>query len=123
MAIKGNKTFFFLHPLVYLISEWYFIFTWFSSVHNIKAIYGQGALRYNDDKALSVFLDKNLPPEYYDKVLKAVREGKLDFLPQGTASLIRYTIENTIDPFAYAFTETQKSIGEFFVGKSKKVAT
>jgi hypothetical protein len=90
---------------------------------DIKAIYGQGALRYNDDKALSVFLDKNLPPEYYDKVLKAVREGKLDFLPQGTASLIRYTIENTIDPFAYAFTETQKSIGEFFVGKSKKVTT
>ena len=90
---------------------------------DIKAIYGQGALRYNDDKALSVFLDKNLPPEYYDKVLNAVREGKLDFLPQGTASLVRYTIENTIDPFAYAFTKTQKSIGEFFVGKSKKVTT
>lgn len=90
---------------------------------DIKAIYGQGALRYNDDKGLSVFLDKNLPPEYYDKVLNAVREGKLDFLPQGTASLVRYTIENTIDPFAYAFTKTQKSIGEFFVGKSKKVTT
>ena len=89
----------------------------------IRATYGQGALRWNDDLALRMDLTADLPPEYYDKVVKALREGKLDFLPQGTASLIRYTIDNTIDPFAYAFTKTQKSIGEFFVGKSKKVTT
>ena len=89
----------------------------------IRATYGQGALRWNDDLALRMDLTADLPPEYYDKVIQALKEGKLDFLPQGTASLIRYTIDNTIDPFAYAFTKTQKSIGEFFVGKSKKVTT
>ena len=36
---KEIKHFFFTYPLVYLINEWYFIFTWFSSVHKIKAIY------------------------------------------------------------------------------------
>ena len=89
----------------------------------IKATYGQGALRWNDDLSLRIDLTADLPPEYYDKVVKALKEGKLNFLPQGTASLIRYTVDNTIDPFAYAFTKTQKSIGEFFVGKSKKVTT
>ena len=37
--IKQFLIIFFTYPLVYLINEWYFIFTWFSSVHKIQAIY------------------------------------------------------------------------------------
>ena len=84
----------------------------------IKASFAQGALLEVDDKGLPIELKENLPDEYYNEVVRLVQEGKLDFLPDGLASLIRYTINNSINPFAYKLVETDTSIGEFFVGKS-----
>ena len=84
----------------------------------IRASFAQGALLEVDDKGLPMELKENLPDEYYNEVVRLVQEGKLDFLPDGLASLIRYTINNSINPFAYKLVDTNTSIGEFFVGKS-----
>ena len=89
----------------------------------IRQTFAQGGLRELDDTNLPEALKKDLPPEYYDKVVPLIREGKLDFLPEGLGSVIRYTLNNSIDPFSYALVSTGKSIGEFFVGPSKKTTT
>ena len=84
----------------------------------VKASYMQGPLNRIEDLALkkSGYNDK-MPQEYYDSVVPLIESGKLDFLPDGMASMIRYSIDNTINPFAYKIAGKDITIGELFVGK------
>ena len=84
----------------------------------ISKSYGQGGLRYLNDLALEQFglLDR-LPKSYYDLVVPLLEAGKLDFLPAGMASWIRYSENNVANPFEYNLIKPNITIGEFFVGK------
>ena len=84
----------------------------------ISKSYGQGALRFENDLALKQFdlLDK-LPKSYYDLVVPLLEAGKLDFLPAGMASWIRYSENNVANPFEYNLIKPNITIGELFVGK------
>ena len=84
----------------------------------ISKSYGQGGLRYLNDLALEQFglLDR-LPKSYYDLVVPLLEAGKLDFLPAGMASWIRYSENNVANPFEYNLISPNITIGEFFVGK------
>ena len=84
----------------------------------ISKSYGQGALKLANDLALKQFglLDK-LPKSYYDLVLPLLEAGKLDFLPAGMASWIRYSENNVANPFEYNLIKPNITIGELFVGK------
>ena len=81
----------------------------------IRPSYSQGGLRLKDDMKLGPFMD-SMPKEYWDIIYKRLKKGELDFLPDGVASIIRYSINNSINPFGYNLTATNKTIGEFFVG-------
>ena len=84
----------------------------------IEKSYAQGALRYPDDIALKPLgLNEAMPPVYYESVIPLIEQGKLDFLPVGLASWIRYSVNNTSNPFAYKLIKPKMTIGEFFVGK------
>jgi len=84
----------------------------------IEKSYAQGALRYPDDIALKPLgLNEAMPPVYYESVIPLIEQGKLDFLPAGLASWIRYSVNNTSNPFAYKLIKPKMTIGEFFVGK------
>ena len=84
----------------------------------ISKSYGQGGLRRVDDLSLKQFdlLDK-LPKSYYDLVVPLLEAGKLDFLPAGMASWIRYSENNVANPFEYNLISPNITIGELFVGK------
>ena len=84
----------------------------------ISKSYGQGGLRYLNDLALEQFglLDR-LPKSYYDLVVPLLEAGKLDFLPAGMASWIRYSENNVANPFEYSLIKPNITIGELFVGK------
>jgi len=84
----------------------------------IEKSYAQGALRYPEDIALKPLgLNEAMPPVYYESVIPLIEQGKLDFLPAGLASWIRYSVNNTSNPFAYKLIKPKMTIGEFFVGK------
>ena len=84
----------------------------------IEKSYAQGGLRYNDDLALKPLgLNEAMPPIFYETVIPLIEQGKLDFLPAGLASWIRYSFNNTANPFLYKLVNPKMTIGEFFVGK------
>ena len=84
----------------------------------VRASSMQGSLlKLDDDSLKPLGLNSDMPKEYFDTVVSLILEGKLDFLPDGFASLIRYTANNNINPFQYQIAGSSQTIGEFFLGK------
>ena len=84
----------------------------------IQKSYAQGGLRYNEDLSLKPLgLNESMPASFYEIVIPLIEQGKLDFLPDGLASWIRYSTNNTSNPFEYKLIKPKMTIGEFFVGK------
>ena len=84
----------------------------------VRATSMQGSLlKLDDDSLKPLGLNSNMPKAYFDTVVPLILEGKLDFLPDGFASLIRYTANNNINPFQYKIAGKDQTIGEFFLGK------
>ena len=84
----------------------------------VRATSMQGSLlKLDDDSLKPLDLNSNMPKAYFDIVVRLILEGKLDFLPDGFASLIRYTANNNINPFQYQIAGSSQTIGEFFLGK------
>jgi len=83
----------------------------------IQKSYAQGGLRYNEDLSLKPLgLNEAMPASFYETVIPLIEQGKLDFLPDGLASWIRYSTNNTSNPFEYKLIKPKMTIGEFFVG-------
>ena len=58
----------------------------------VEKSYMQGGLLRSNDLNLKDFnLQHNMPDIFWDKTVQAILDGKLDFLPNGFASIIRYT--------------------------------
>ena len=90
----------------------------------VEKSYMQGGLLRSDDLALATFeLEYNMPDIFWDKTVQAILDGKLDFLPNGYASIIRYTANDIINPFALKVAGKQETIGEYFVGKPTSLST
>ena len=88
----------------------------------VKASYMQGSLLRVDDLGLKKFnLNSKMPDIFYDKIVPLILEGKLDYLPDGFASLIRYSLNNSFDPFQYNVASKNITIGEYFVGDFKSI--
>ena len=84
----------------------------------VRATSMQGSLlKLDDDSLKPLGLNSNMPKAYFDTVVPLILEGKLNFLPDGFASLIRYTANNNINPFQYKIAGKDQTIGEFFLGK------
>ena len=84
----------------------------------VRATSMQGSLlKLDDDSLKPLGLNSNMPKVYFNTVVSLILEGKLDFLPDGFASLIRYTANNNINPFQYKIAGKDQTIGEFFLGK------
>ena len=89
-----------------------------SEMKIVRASYAQIALRLAEDKSLKPLgLNESMPQSYYDLVIPLIEQGKLNFLPDGLASWIRYSTNNTANPFAYKLIKPKMTVGEFFVGK------
>jgi len=89
-----------------------------SEMKIVRASYSQIALRFGPDQALKALgLNESMPKSFYDLVIPLIEQGKLDFLPDGLASWIRYSTNNTANPFAYKLIKPKMTVGEFFVGK------
>jgi hypothetical protein len=83
----------------------------------IQKSYAQGGLRFNEDLSLKPLgLNEAMPASFYETVIPLIEQGKLDFLPDGLASWIRYSTNNTSNPFEYKLIKPKMTIGEFFVG-------
>ena len=90
----------------------------------VRKTYMQGGLLRSNDLDLAKFnLEYDMPDVYWDKTVQAILDGKLDFLPDGYASIIRYTTNNVINPFALKVAGKQETIGEYFVGKPTSLNT
>ena len=85
----------------------------------IRKSYMQGGLLLTaDNKLLDLKLEAAMPEVFYKEVVPLIMDGKLDFLPDGYASLIRYSLNNVFNPFAYMAAGKDYTLGEYFVGKA-----
>lgn len=82
----------------------------------VKGSYMQGALKEADDKKVNVDYKSTLPDVYYTDVIRAILDGKLDYLINkypGIASVIRMS-ESDVNLNDYKSTFDSKTIPEIF---------
>ena len=76
----------------------------------------QGGLLRSIDEGMSSALKQDQANEFYDTVLTLNKEGKLNSV-KDALWYIRYSIENSVNPFSLMLLENNVTIGEYFLGK------
>ena len=78
----------------------------------------QGGLLRSIDEDMSSALKQDQANEFYDTVLQLNKEGKLDSV-KDALWYIRYSIENSVNPFSLMLLENGVTVGEYFLGKTE----
>jgi len=81
------------------------------AVKLLKAVYSQASLLKVDDPGGK--LKSSMGDNFFNKVVPRILDNKLDFLPNGYASIYRL-MEAGVDPFAYKLINEKQTIAEYF---------
>ena len=80
----------------------------------IRLAYGQLPLsKYHDDMVADAGYGSTMPDFFWEVIVPRIKEGSLDYLPSGLASIVRYTASG-VDLNNYTLFSTGKSIPSFF---------
>ena len=80
----------------------------------IRASYSQFALDLvHDDMVADAGFTSKMPDAFYDLIVPRIINGKLDYLPDGLANVVRYT-ESGVDLNGYFLINEGKTITEYF---------